>query len=58
MARAAPAMQIFNVGFALLLLVGCVVIYLALPDIGRELLDLMSGAGTRIEEVLLLMSGR
>jgi flagellar biosynthesis protein FliR len=36
-ARAAPTMQIFNVGFAVLLGTGAVVLMLSLPDLSREL---------------------
>lgn len=36
-ARAAPTMQIFNVGFAVLLLTGAAVLMLSLPDLAREI---------------------
>ena len=55
--RAAPAMQIFNIGFAVLLAVGAVVMIMALPDIGGQLLVMMSHVGTRIEHLLVVMSG-
>ena len=37
--RAAPTMQIFNVGFAVLLATGAAVTLLLLPDFGRELVE-------------------
>ena len=36
-ARAAPTMQIFNVGFAVLLATGAVVLLISMPDLSREL---------------------
>jgi flagellar biosynthetic protein FliR len=36
-ARAAPTMQIFNVGFAVLLATGAAVLVISLPDLSREL---------------------
>jgi flagellar biosynthetic protein FliR len=50
--RAAPAMQIFSVGFAVTLGVGLVVTWLVLPDIGRELIAESSRAGTRLEHLV------
>lgn len=50
--RAAPAMQIFSVGFAVTLIVGGVVIVTALPDMSRELARLSAGWGREIETVL------
>lgn len=55
--RAAPAMQIFNVGFALLLVVGAVVLVLVLPETGQEMLSLLSHTPRQVEEVLMEMAG-
>lgn len=38
-ARAAPSMQIFNVGFAVLLATGAVVLVVSLPDLSREIIS-------------------
>jgi len=51
-ARAAPALQIFSVGFAVTLGVGLLVIVLCLPDTGQLLLAEMSHVDTRIEALL------
>jgi flagellar biosynthetic protein FliR len=51
-ARAAPALQIFSVGFAVTLGVGLLVIVLCLPDTGRLLLAEASRVDTRIEALL------
>jgi flagellar biosynthetic protein FliR len=50
--RAAPSMQIFSIGFAALLITGGVVLVMALPDIGRELIADFSHVGDRIETVV------
>ncbi|MBN1606948.1 MAG: flagellar biosynthetic protein FliR [Polyangiaceae bacterium] len=52
-ARAAPAMQIFNVGFAVTLSVGGLVLVMIMPDVGHGLLADLSHVGIRIESVLL-----
>lgn len=49
--RAAPAMQIFSVGFAVTLAVGAVALILVMPDVGRELLIQLSYVGRHIDEV-------
>ncbi len=54
--RAAPAMQIFSVGFAITLIVGMAVLILAAPDLTHELLAEMSHVGGRIETVLLSLA--
>src|SRR5690606_32134749 len=36
--RAAPAMQVFSIGFVVLFLAGGLVLAMAMPDIGQELL--------------------
>lgn len=53
--RAAPAMQIFSVGFAITLVVGTAVLILAAPDLTHELLVEMSHVGGQIETVLLAL---
>jgi len=55
--RAAPAMQIFSVGFAFTLVTGGVVLVLSLPDFTRELAAELSFVGTRMEAVLMLARG-
>ena len=52
-ARAAPALQIFSVGFAVTLGVGMLVLVLSLPDTVRLLLAEMSHVDTRIQTLLL-----
>lgn len=55
--RAAPAMQIFSVGFAFTLVTGGVVLALMLPDFGRELAAELSFVGSRMEATLVLVRG-
>ena len=55
--RAAPAMQIFSVGFAFTLVTGGVVLALSLPDFGRELAAELSFVGSRMEATLALARG-
>jgi flagellar biosynthetic protein FliR len=55
--RAAPTMQIFNVGFALLLAVGAVVMVLVMPETGQEMLSLLSHTPRQVEGVLMDMAG-
>lgn len=50
--RAAPAMQIFSVGFAVTLATGALVMVLVLPDLGYELLAEVSRSGAKIETLL------
>lgn len=50
--RAAPAMQVFSVGFAVTLAAGTLVMVLALPDVGFELLAEVSKSGNKIETLL------
>jgi len=52
-ARAAPALQIFSVGFAVTLGVGLLVLALSLPDSVRLLLGEMSHVDTRIQSILV-----
>jgi flagellar biosynthetic protein FliR len=58
LSRAAPAMQIFSVGFALSLAVGTAVLVFTLPDIGAQMIMDLSGIGSRIEVVVASMMGR
>jgi flagellar biosynthesis protein FliR len=55
--RAAPAMQIFSVGFAFTLIIGGFVLALSLPDFGRELTVELSTVGSRMESVLAAAAG-
>jgi flagellar biosynthetic protein FliR len=55
--RAAPAMQIFSVGFAFTLVIGGVVLALSLPDVARELTAELSNVGAGMEAVLLAARG-
>jgi len=50
--RAAPAMQIFSVGFAVTMATGALVMVLVLPDLGYELLSEVSQSGSKIETLL------
>jgi len=50
--RAAPAMQIFSVGFAVTMATGALVMVLVLPDLGYELLGEVSRSGAKIETLL------
>jgi flagellar biosynthesis protein FliR len=54
-ARAAPAIQIFSVGFSVTLIVGFVVLVLVVPDSARQLLVEASYVGRRIETALYAM---
>jgi flagellar biosynthetic protein FliR len=51
-ARAAPQMQVFNVGFAVMLAVGLFLLAIILPDISRSFLIELSQIATRLEAVL------
>jgi len=51
--RAAPAMQIFSVGFAVTLICGGTVLVLALPDMATSIVEDLSHVGPRIERALL-----
>lgn len=56
-ARAAPTMQIFNVGFAVLLATGAVVLILSLPDMSRELAVGFGHNSRFFERLLVELSG-
>lgn len=53
--RAAPAMQVFSIGFVVLFLAGGIVLSMALPDIGQELLTSWEHTGYQMEQVLMEM---
>jgi len=53
--RAAPAMQIFNVGFTVTLSVGLLLLIVLMPDLGRGFLFELSRVGTRTEGVLMAL---
>lgn len=55
--RAAPAMQIFSIGFAVTFAVGGFVVVMALPDTGQELITAWERTGAQMERVLLEVSG-
>jgi flagellar biosynthetic protein FliR len=52
LSRAAPAMQIFSVGFAVSLVTGGTVLVLALPELAREISYELAQISPRIELVL------
>jgi flagellar biosynthesis protein FliR len=56
--RAAPTLQIFNVGFAVLLAAGAAVLVITLPDVGRELVFEMSRSESYFERLLLAFRGQ
>jgi flagellar biosynthetic protein FliR len=56
-ARAAPAIQVFSVGFAITLGVGVLVLTLLLPDIAYQLGSDFSHVGTRLEHLLAAIGG-
>jgi flagellar biosynthetic protein FliR len=51
-ARAAPQMQVFNVGFAVMLAVGLFLLAAILPDMSRGFVIEFSQIGSRLEEIL------
>ncbi len=53
--RAAPAMQIFSIGFAVTLSVGTAVLISIIPDTGFRMLAELSKVGEQIEHVLMAM---
>jgi flagellar biosynthetic protein FliR len=50
--RAAPAMQVFSIGFAVTTSVGALVLILTLPDFAYDVAAEMSRAGERIETIV------
>lgn len=57
-ARAAPTMQIFNVGFAVLLATGAAVLVISLPDMSRELAIGFDKNARFLERLLVELAGR
>ncbi|HVY27845.1 MAG TPA: flagellar biosynthetic protein FliR [Polyangiaceae bacterium] len=55
--RAAPAMQVFSIGFAVTTSVGAVILIATLPDFGYDVAAEMSRAGERIEALVLAVKG-
>jgi flagellar biosynthesis protein FliR len=51
--RAAPAIQVFSIGFAVTTGVGALLLMLTLPDFGYDVVAEMSRAGERIEALVL-----
>ena len=56
--RAAPAMQIFSIGFAVTMATGALVMVMVLPDMGAELLNEVQRSGEKIETLLVAVQGR
>lgn len=56
-ARAAPTMQIFNVGFAVLLATGAAVLVISLPDLSRELAIGFDKNARFLERLLVELAG-
>jgi flagellar biosynthesis protein FliR len=57
-ARAAPTMQIFNIGFAVLLATGAAVLLISLPDLSREIVAGFDRNAWYFERLLVELSGR
>ncbi len=55
--RAAPAMQIFSIGFAVTMATGGLIMVLVLPDLGVELVSEVSRTGSKIETLLIAVQG-
>lgn len=55
--RAAPAMQVFSIGFAVTTAVGAILLIITLPDFGYDVAAEMSRAGERIESLVLAVKG-
>ncbi len=55
--RAAPAMQVFSIGFAVTTAVGAMLLIIGLPDFGYDVAAEMSRVGDRIEAVVLAVKG-
>ena len=55
--RAAPAIQVFSIGFAITTGVGALLLILTLPDIGYDVVAEMSRVGERIETLVLAVKG-
>jgi flagellar biosynthetic protein FliR len=55
--RAAPAMQIFSIGFAVTMATGGLIMVLVMPDLGFELLAEVGKSGGKIETLLSAVQG-
>jgi flagellar biosynthesis protein FliR len=55
--RAAPALQIFSIGFAISMVTGALVIISSLPELAREIGVELSQVGLRLDVVLTSMAG-
>ena len=55
--RAAPAMQIFSIGFAVTIATGAFVLLLVLPDFAFELMAEVSKSGNKIETLITAVEG-
>jgi flagellar biosynthesis protein FliR len=55
--RAAPAMQVFSIGFAVTTAVGALLLITTLPDFGYDVVAEMSRAGERMEALVLAVKG-
>ena len=55
--RAAPAIQIFSIGFAVTIAVGAMLLISTLPDFAYDVAAEMSRAGERIEALVLAVKG-
>jgi flagellar biosynthesis protein FliR len=55
--RAAPAMQIFSIGFAVTMATGGLIMVLAMPDLGFELLAEVGKSGGKIETLITAVQG-
>jgi flagellar biosynthetic protein FliR len=56
--RAAPSMQIFSVGFAVLLATGAVVVYATVPDLAEQMVTSLGDIGQLLEEVVYAFARR
>jgi len=55
--RAAPTMQIFSIGFAVSIMVGCVTFIVALPDMARAMLEDILQIGPRLAGLIAALAG-
>lgn len=51
--RAAPAIQVFSIGFAITIALGAAIIIVTMPDFGYDIVAEMSRAGERLEKLVL-----
>ena len=57
-ARVAPSLQIFNVGFAVLIAAGLLALGMTLPDVGARFVEQTALVGTQLERVFLTATSR